>query len=692
MSPFALQILERLADVSVRVILLTGIAWPAAKLARTAAARHGIWCALLAGMLALPILAPLLPPIRSAVVTRYAPPFAGFDVSAPKVSPARSAFRTAPITLPPQPQQPRWMTLLAWAYLAIVLALLVRFVLAYRLSRSIVRKSEPIRDECSLNLMEDLAGAQSMPWPLPQLRASPDVVVPVTIGWRNPVILLPDGWQAWDAWKLNAVLAHELAHIRRADWLVTVAASLNRCVFWFHPLAWWLERNLSALSEQACDEAALRTVNDAARYARAVLDFAAALQDGRRLIYGVAMARTAKVSRRIDRILELRTPGPGIMTKSTWVAILVCALPLVYSAAALQVAPTPRLRIPDPSLAQLSTEGIKLSASEAQQLEEQLVRDPEDLIARGKLISYYLSNANLHRSLDHVDWLIAHHPESDITIYYSRSLHVRSPAGYEHEKTLWLEQVAAHPTDASVLANAARFVGEEDPFAEKNLLLRARKAEPWNLQWTKRLADLFSRAIDRWLLSPASPSLDPSFAIAAESELEASTDATLVGTVGEFLTGGQATGRAPAPAQTDFAERLLNRAQSLEPDNREWSAALDRLHAARENPSTRPAAPAPAGVRRIRVGAEVQQANLIQQPRPVYPPLAKQAHIQGIVRFNVIIGKDGHITDTNLVSGHPLLVDAAQEAVKQWVYRPTLLNGDPVEVATVVDVHFWLVD
>jgi protein TonB len=95
-------------------------------------------------------------------------------------------------------------------------------------------------------------------------------------------------------------------------------------------------------------------------------------------------------------------------------------------------------------------------------------------------------------------------------------------------------------------------------------------------------------------------------------------------------------------------------------------------------------------VQRIRVGGQVQQANLIRQPKPIYPPLAKQARIQGVVRFNAIIGKDGTIQNLQLISGHPLLVPAAQEAVKQWLYKPTLLNGEPVEVATVIDVNFTL--
>lgn len=97
-----------------------------------------------------------------------------------------------------------------------------------------------------------------------------------------------------------------------------------------------------------------------------------------------------------------------------------------------------------------------------------------------------------------------------------------------------------------------------------------------------------------------------------------------------------------------------------------------------------------ATVQRIRVGGQVQQANLIRQPKPVYPPLAKQARIQGVVRFNAIIGKDGTIQNLTMISGHPLLVPAAQEAVKQWLYKPTLLNGEPVEVATVIDVNFTL--
>jgi len=96
------------------------------------------------------------------------------------------------------------------------------------------------------------------------------------------------------------------------------------------------------------------------------------------------------------------------------------------------------------------------------------------------------------------------------------------------------------------------------------------------------------------------------------------------------------------------------------------------------------------GTKRIRVGSAVQAANLIHKVTPAYPPEAKAARIQGTVRFTAEIGKDGTIQNLLLESGDPLLVQAAQEAVRQWVYKPTLLNGDPIDVVTTIDVNFTL--
>ncbi|MDE0627042.1 MAG: TonB family protein [Bryobacterales bacterium] len=113
-------------------------------------------------------------------------------------------------------------------------------------------------------------------------------------------------------------------------------------------------------------------------------------------------------------------------------------------------------------------------------------------------------------------------------------------------------------------------------------------------------------------------------------------------------------------------------------------------------PTAAPPAPPPPPVKkkappkRIRVGGNVAKARLTRQVRPQYPPLARQARIQGTVKLSAIIAKDGSIQKLEVMSGHPLLVPAALSAVKQWRYRPTLLNGEAVEVLTNIDVNFTL--
>ena len=101
--------------------------------------------------------------------------------------------------------------------------------------------------------------------------------------------------------------------------------------------------------------------------------------------------------------------------------------------------------------------------------------------------------------------------------------------------------------------------------------------------------------------------------------------------------------------------------------------------------------PSTPGVQRIRVGGDVQQRKLISPVRrPAYPAEARKDRIQGAVRFDVLIATDGHVSSIKLLSGHPLLAPAAQESVTQWTYEPTLVNGQPVEVVTSINVNFML--
>jgi len=91
-----------------------------------------------------------------------------------------------------------------------------------------------------------------------------------------------------------------------------------------------------------------------------------------------------------------------------------------------------------------------------------------------------------------------------------------------------------------------------------------------------------------------------------------------------------------------------------------------------------------------RVGPNVQQANRISGVAPVYPAEAKQNGIQGTVRLEVTIDKGGRVADLRAISGPAELIMSAIDAVKQWVYKPTVLNGEPVMVQTTVDVNYTL--
>jgi protein TonB len=96
--------------------------------------------------------------------------------------------------------------------------------------------------------------------------------------------------------------------------------------------------------------------------------------------------------------------------------------------------------------------------------------------------------------------------------------------------------------------------------------------------------------------------------------------------------------------------------------------------------------------KRVTLEPEVAAANLITKVNPTYPPLAKLARIQGAVELMATLGTDGRVLNVQLLSGHPLLASAAMAAVKQWVYKPALRDGKPVEVTTRVTISFTLTD
>jgi beta-lactamase regulating signal transducer with metallopeptidase domain len=182
----------------------------------------------------------------------------------------------------PVPGEAAWRLWLMAGYLMVAGAMLVRLTVGVVLSWKLLRAARPIADAWA-------AGGQ--------VRTSAAIAAPVTVGGS---IVLPDDCAGWAAATQRAVLAHERAHVAGGDFYLLLLSQLNRALFWFNPLSWWLHRRLASLAEMTSDDAAMQTLDDGPGYAAILLDMARRSAP----VHGaVAMARPSTVCRRIERIL-----------------------------------------------------------------------------------------------------------------------------------------------------------------------------------------------------------------------------------------------------------------------------------------------------------------------------------------------------------------------------------------------------
>jgi beta-lactamase regulating signal transducer with metallopeptidase domain len=259
---------------------------------------------------------------------------------APNVIAATSKSFPAPVP---------WSPAAAVVYFAVALFLLVRFFVGLAFSRRLLRASQIIDDPRITMKLASRAHASGMAF-VPRAAESEFISVPVTMGALRSTVLLPAVWREWDDAKLDAVVAHEVSHVARRDAFTQRLSLLHRAIFWFSPLAWWLDRHLANLAEQASDEAALSGGVDRKRYATTLLEFFEALQaaPGRVWWQGVSMAKAGQAEKRVERILAWKgTVTMGFkessfkksgFKKSIAVAAVALAVPVVYLAASARPA------------------------------------------------------------------------------------------------------------------------------------------------------------------------------------------------------------------------------------------------------------------------------------------------------------------------------------------------------------------
>ena len=364
--------------------------------------------------------------------------------------------------------------------------------------------------------------------------------------------------------------------------------------------------------------------------------------------------------------------------------------------------PAPPARQPDGTqLSYYSVPPDETSAAQAAQLEERLAANPEDEATRGRLLHYYWENHLQEPRVRLIWWLIDNRPASPLLGYITAAIfrndRLNRPGDLEGTRNRWRRQLEKYPEDPGVVGNAARALGQDSMRKRVDLMRRAQKLDPQYR--TTPLAELYSMVLwtNAALGARSGPGYpEPGLAAEIRSELLNSREAAFVGAVARRVVeqaSREALEKIPNrdfPALRSISTELLSHAQALEPDNRDWSDFMEGvkgLPAAPAPPQASPPKKAPAQDEAV-LGGAAQKA--IEAPAPAYPREARAAGIQGVVKLQVRISKEGSVMEATVLSGHPLLVPAALEAVKRYRYQPLTIEGKPYEVLTTVEVPFRL--
>jgi beta-lactamase regulating signal transducer with metallopeptidase domain len=343
-----MSVLELLIKASV----LLGLVAAVTRLARqrtSAAVRHGLWTLAIAGVLVLPLAAVTIPhgvldlPILPAESTT--PPVR--LTLAPGAAAAEAAALTDRAghanTAGPAAVESAWR--LSWTavalvvYLAGVVLLVARLVTDHIRARRLVARATALDASEWSTLAAECRDELGIDWPVRVLRTD-DGAMPMAVGLRRPVVLLPEVSDEWTAERRRAVMLHELAHVARHDCLTQALASLAVAVYWIHPGIWWAARRLQLEREFACDDLVLAAGAPAREYAGHLLDIAYSLRAHRAPALAVTMARTSQLEGRLLALLDAARHRAGLGRPARLLAViatLAVVLPLAAVSTSVRV-------------------------------------------------------------------------------------------------------------------------------------------------------------------------------------------------------------------------------------------------------------------------------------------------------------------------------------------------------------------
>jgi TonB family protein len=486
---------------------------------------------------------------------------------------------------------------------------------------------------------------------------------PVTFGVLKPAVLLPASFPTLPIGVQRAVLAHELLHVHRRDWAWVLMEEILRAAFWFNPAMAWLLSRVQASREEVVDELTVQVTNARKTYLEALLFFA----DQPTLFPAAPFARRHHL---FERMLLVSREAAMSSTRLV-VSSIVLALGVIFTSAyASTTFPLANL----PALEERSGQGQAPPRD----------RRPGE------------AGPETQRERD-LKQAIAANPTQRDMYFQLAGLQMSRGAVKDAEATMTDLKIAL-PNQPGLAGAIAQFYLKSGLFEQAVVTLEdAAAANPTNAPGYHLLATFYFEKVqkDKTLsVDQQRAYLDAGIA-ATDRALAINPDYVEALVYQNILLRLKANVEPDAQARQGMlarADALRNRAMELKQASGQQQMQFVPAPGQPGAPPPPPPPPPPGleGQAPIRVGGNVRPPAKIRDVKPVYPAVAKEAGVQGVVIIEATIGTDGNIVDARVLRGQPLLDQAALEAVSQWQFAPTLLNGAPVPVIMTMTVNFTL--
>jgi TonB family protein len=683
-----------LASAALKSTLVLGVAWLITYLlrGRSAAARHMVWTAAAAALVALPLLSMSLPAVRVRVVNALLPADPGIvfrttgttSGEAGRAATVRQAAsgRTTATPAPARGIDGKDALLLLWiaGIAAGLLQMLAASVMLWRMRRA--ARTSPDQDEA-----DTLAGHLGIHHPV-QVLETPSGM-PMTFGLLRPTVLLPEEARTWSGERRRVVLLHELGHVLRGDAVTHLLARTALALHWWNPLAWTMWREFLKERERATDDLVLGTGATASDYAGHLLEIARTMQARPAMAAGVAMARRSQLEGRLLAILDGHTQR-GHQGVAATVAAVVLAIAIMAPLAAVRAQSQAEQNAPPEvaatilaANAQKNHEILDHAAvsyellrkfAEAQQLREASLAMVEQ--QSGQLSKDYavalVKLGDLARKRG--AW-------QESTDYYNKALALGDrPEAFTALVNLGRDSFRGTVNLSGALGVAANAVG--------NLMLSTQSKSPDQqvtlgrdpvkaLEYLTRARNVANNGNDMgtaltWM------------AMVRQSQPDGGPEA-------ETLYRGAMAAASPDSAEEALALEFYS--QFLKSQNREAEAGPleSRAKVIRQARVGKMGPKQVSTATAMKVGPGIKPPTLAFKVEPAYSEEARAAKLQGTVVLKIVVDTDGLAKDISVVSGQGLGLDEqAVTAIMQWKFNPGQKDGVPVPVLATIEVNFKL--